>query len=87
MRESTHLRYRRALRWPSLHFALVGGLLFAGEAALRTGELRTADEPPRLEVSDQRVRALIAQHERIGIATVIRCKQNAVTTFERLPEA
>ncbi len=65
MRESTYLRLRRALRWPPLHFALVGGLLFAGEAALRTDGPRTADEPPRLEVSDRRVRALVAQHERL----------------------
>ena len=47
-----------------LHFALVGGLLFAAEAALRVGEPRPADERPRLEVTDRRVRALAAQHER-----------------------
>jgi len=64
MRESTYLRHRRALRWPPLHFALVGGLLFAGEAALRVGEPRPADARPRLEVTDRRVRALAAQHER-----------------------
>jgi hypothetical protein len=64
MRESTHLRLRRALRWPPLHFALIGGLLFAGEAALRVGEPRAADERLRIEVTDRRVRALVAQHER-----------------------
>lgn len=66
MRESTYLRLRRVLRWPPLHFAFVGGLLFAGEAALRSGGPRAGDAPPRLEVSDRRVRALVAQHERIG---------------------
>jgi len=66
MRKSWYLRLRRALRWPPLHFALVGGLLFAAEAALRVGETRPADERPRLEVSDRRVRALVAQHERLG---------------------
>ena len=58
------MRLRRALRWPPLHFALVGGLLFAGEAALRVGEPRAADERLRIEVTDRRVRALAAQHER-----------------------
>ncbi|MBW2315401.1 MAG: peptidyl-prolyl cis-trans isomerase [Deltaproteobacteria bacterium] len=57
------MRLRRVLRWPPLHFALVGGLLFVGEAALRVGEPRAADERLRIEVSDRRVRALIAQHE------------------------
>ncbi len=59
-----HLRLRRALRWPPLHFALVGGLLFAAEAALRSDEPRAADERPRIEVTDRHVRALVAQHER-----------------------
>jgi hypothetical protein len=67
MRESWYRRLRPALRWPPLHFALVGGLLFAGEVALQSGAPRAAAEPPRLEVSDRRVRALVAQHElRIG---------------------
>jgi hypothetical protein len=70
MRESTHLRLRHALRWPPLHFALVGALLFAGESTLRAGEPQAADEPPavderlRIEVTDRHVRALVAQHER-----------------------
>ena len=64
MRESTHLRLRRALRWPPLHFALIGGLLFAGAAALRSDEPRAADERLRIEVTDRHVRALVAQHER-----------------------
>jgi hypothetical protein len=51
----------------TLHFVLIGGLLFAGEAALRTAEPRPADERQRLEVTDRRVRALAAQHEwRVG---------------------
>jgi hypothetical protein len=53
------------LRWPPLHFALVGGLVFAAEAALRGEEPQPAAERPRLEVSDRRVRALVAQHERL----------------------
>lgn len=48
----------------ALHFVLIGGLLFAGEAALRGDEPRLADERPRVEVTDRRVRALVAQHER-----------------------
>jgi hypothetical protein len=64
MRESTHSRLRRALRWPPLHFALVGGLLFVGEAALRGGEPGGEVERPRVEVTDRRVRALASQHER-----------------------
>jgi hypothetical protein len=64
MRESTHLRLRHALRWPPLHFALIGGLLFAGAAALRSDEPRTVDERLRIEVTDRHVRALVAQHER-----------------------
>jgi hypothetical protein len=64
MRESTHLRLRRALRWPPLHFALIGGLLFAGAAALRSVEPRAVDERLRIEVTDRHVRALVAQHER-----------------------
>ena len=64
MRESTHLRLRGALRWPPLHFALIGGLLFAGEAALQGVAPRTADERLRIEVTDRHVRALVAQHER-----------------------
>jgi hypothetical protein len=69
MRESTHLRLRRALRWPPLHFALIGGLLFAGQAALRSVEPRAADERLRIEVSDRHVRALVAQHERrVGLS-------------------
>ncbi len=64
MRESTHLRLRHALRWPPLHFALVGALLFAGESALRVGEPPAADERLRIEVTDRHVRALVAQHER-----------------------
>ena len=60
------MRLGRALRWPPLHFALVGGLLFAGRAALTSGP-RTADERPRVEVTDRRVRVLVAQNEsRIG---------------------
>jgi len=70
MRERTQSRLRRALRWPPLHFALVGALLFAGESALRVGEPPAVDEPPakderlRIEVTDRHVRALVAQHER-----------------------
>jgi hypothetical protein len=64
MRESTHLRFRRALRWPPLHFVVVGALLFAGESALRVGEPSAADERLRIEVTDRHVRALVAQHER-----------------------
>ncbi|MCP3985373.1 MAG: hypothetical protein GY723_13370, partial [bacterium] len=64
------MRVRHALRWPPLHFALVGALLFAGESALRVGEPLSVDEPPavderlRIEVTDRKVRALVAQHER-----------------------
>jgi len=47
-----------------LFFALIGGLLFVGEAALRNDEPRMAVERPRIEVTSQRVRALVAQHER-----------------------
>jgi hypothetical protein len=64
MRESTRSRLRRALRWPPLHFALIGGLLFAGAAALRSDQPRTVDERLRIEVTDRHVRALVAQHER-----------------------
>jgi hypothetical protein len=64
MRESTHSRLRRALRWPPLHFALIGGLLFAGEGALRDGGPGAAEERLRIEVTDRHVRALVAQHER-----------------------
>jgi hypothetical protein len=70
MQESTHSRLSHALRWPPLHFALVGALLFAGESALRVGEPSATDERPateerlRVEVTDRHVRALVAQHER-----------------------
>jgi hypothetical protein len=64
MRNSMYLRLRRALRWPPLHFALIGGLLFAGESALRVGDPPAADERLRIEVTDRHVRALVAQHER-----------------------
>lgn len=69
-RQWTRSTLRRALRWPPLHFALVGALLFAGESALRVGdsagvdELPAADERLRIEVTDRHVRTLVAQHER-----------------------
>ena len=71
MWDSTYLRLHRALRWPPLHFALVGALLFAGESALRVGDSAECRRAPRrptnaceIEVTDRRVRALVAQHER-----------------------
>jgi hypothetical protein len=64
MRKDVPSRLRRALRWPPLHFALVGGLLFVGEATLRGGGPGIGAERPRVEVTDRRVRALAAQHER-----------------------
>jgi hypothetical protein len=64
MRKDVPSRLRRALRWPPLHFALVGGLLFVGEPTLRGGEPGIDAERPRVEVTDRRVRALAAQHER-----------------------
>ena len=57
------MQLRRALRWPPLHFALVGGLLFAGKAAL-TGGPRAGEERPRVELTDRRVRVLVAQEAR-----------------------
>ena len=82
MGENSDLRLHRLLRWPPLHFVLVGAVLFAGQAALQNDGSRTAGDRLRIEVSDRQVRALVAQHEaRFGQPADLATVQGLVDRF------
>ncbi|MDJ0868422.1 MAG: peptidylprolyl isomerase [Myxococcota bacterium] len=56
-------RLTRALRWPPLHFAIGGALLFVVATVLGPEEVRDADPARVILVEDARVAALSARHE------------------------
>lgn len=56
-------RLARALRWPPLHFAVGGALLFVVGTTLGPDEARDVDQAQVILVEDARVAALRARHE------------------------
>jgi hypothetical protein len=75
-------RLARALRWPPLHFAVGGALLFVVGTTLAPEEVQDVDDARVIRVEDARVAALRARHEsRTGLPADVATERHLVDRF------